>query len=76
MYLAFLQDLRKIGRPIDRVAIVDNSPNAYILTPDNAIPITSWFSSKSDVELRDLIPLLEEMAVCESVPKWISARIL
>ena len=59
---SYVKDLSRRGRPIHRVAIVDNSPTAYAMHPQNAIPITSWFDDQTDRELRDLIPSIERLA--------------
>ena len=32
-----LQDLSKLGRDLDQVVIVDNSPHSYIFHPENAV---------------------------------------
>src|SRR5690606_1172155 len=40
---SYVKDLQRMGRPLNRIAIIDNSPLAYMLQPDNAIPIGSWF---------------------------------
>jgi RNA polymerase II subunit A small phosphatase-like protein len=44
-------DLRRLGRNIKDVIIVDNSPVSFSLQPENAIPIKSWFDDSSDREL-------------------------
>lgn len=64
---AYVKDLRGLGRPLERVAIVDNSPAAYVFQPRNAIPVVSWFEDPEDHELRDLIPFLHRLASCDSV---------
>jgi len=56
---AYVKDLTKLGRPLEEIIIVDNSPMAYALQPYNAIPITSWFDDRSDTELRELLPVLQ-----------------
>lgn len=40
-----------MGRPIESVFIIDNSPHAYSLQPENAFPCTSWFDDYEDNEL-------------------------
>ena len=35
--LLFTQDLSRLGRDLDKVVIVDNSPASYIFHPDNAV---------------------------------------
>jgi CTD small phosphatase-like protein 2 len=59
---SYIKDLRLLGRPMERVAIVDNSPVAYSFQPENAVPITSWFDDASDNELLAIMPLLEHFS--------------
>lgn len=64
---AYIKDLSLLGRPLDRIAIVDNSPVAYYFQSRNAIPIVSWFDDDGDKELWELLPLLRNLAECQSV---------
>jgi RNA polymerase II subunit A small phosphatase-like protein len=50
-----------LGRPLNTIIIIDNSPTSYAFQPQNAIPISSWFSNPNDTELVDLIPFLEKL---------------
>ncbi|KAH7648741.1 hypothetical protein FG379_002211 [Cryptosporidium bovis] len=59
---SYIKDLSKLGRPLKDIIIIDNSPISYILQPENAIPITSWFNDENDKQLYELIPLLEFIA--------------
>ena len=44
----FTKDMSKIGRlPTDAI-ILDNSPSAYMLQPEQAIPIVSWYEDMKD----------------------------
>jgi RNA polymerase II subunit A small phosphatase-like protein len=56
---AYVKDLTRLGRPMKDIIIVDNSSLSYSFQPTNAIPITSWFQDRRDVELRDLLPVLQ-----------------
>ena len=62
-----VKDLSLLGRPLHRVALLDNSPVTYSFQPRNAIPISSYFSDKGDGELLKLLPMLRRLAACESV---------
>ena len=53
----FTKDMSKIGRSAKDAMILDNSPAAYMLMPEQAIPIVSWYDDPRDTQLRDLIPL-------------------
>lgn len=63
----FVKDLSLLGRNLDQVAIIDNSPVAYLFQQRNAIPITSWFDDPDDTELERLIPVLEALAEANTV---------
>ncbi|XP_072034820.1 CTD small phosphatase-like protein isoform X2 [Amphiura filiformis] len=58
----YIKDLSRLGRRLERIIIVDNSPASYIFHQDNAIPVSSWFDDMSDTELLDILPLLERLA--------------
>jgi RNA polymerase II subunit A small phosphatase-like protein len=68
----FIKDLSKLGRSLDDVLIVDNSPASYLLHPDHAWAIRSWFSDPADGELPRLLGPLHELASLPtlSVPEW------
>jgi Dullard-like phosphatase family protein len=63
----YVKDLSLLGRDLNNLAILDNSPHAYLFQPRNAIPITSWFDNPHDHELRDLIPMLQQLAAAPTV---------
>lgn len=59
---SYVKDLGRMGRDINTIMIIDNSPHSFFFNPENAIPCESWFSEQSDRELLDLIPILEQLA--------------
>lgn len=63
-----LQDLSLLGRPLQRIVIIDNSPTSFLFQPRNSIQCTSWFDDMTDTELMDLLPVLEDLAVCNDCP--------
>lgn len=63
----YVKDLNKLGRDLQKVVIVDNSPASYIFHPDNAVPVASWFDDMTDSELLDLIPFFEKLSKVENV---------
>ncbi|XP_071484528.1 carboxy-terminal domain RNA polymerase II polypeptide A small phosphatase 1-like isoform X2 [Diadema antillarum] len=65
----YIKDLSRLGRKLERIVIVDNSPASYIFHQDNAIPVSSWFDDMSDTELLDVLPLLERISQEEDVYK-------
>lgn len=58
----YIKNLSQIGRPLNKIIILDNSPASYIFHPQHAIPISSWFSDAHDNELLDILPFLEDLA--------------
>ena len=58
---------------------MDNSPNAYLFQPENALPISSWFDNTQDRVLLDYIPVLQGLAVTTDVrdhlAKFIKGRV-
>lgn len=54
----FTKDMSKIGRNSKDAIILDNSPAAYMLQPEQAMPIISWYDDPKDRQLFELIPLL------------------
>lgn len=58
-----MKDLSKLGRPLDKMIIVDNLAENFILQKDNGIFIETWLEDTSDTQLRDMIPLLKQLVV-------------
>jgi len=58
----YVKDMSIMGRPIESVFIIDNSPHAYALQPENAMPCVSWFDDYEENELLGFIPVLQKMA--------------
>ena len=63
----YVKDLSRLGRDLNKVIIIDNSPASYIFHPDNAVPVASWFDDMSDTELRDLIPFFEKLSRVDNI---------
>ena len=54
----FVKDLRILGLPLDRVRILDNTPQAYSMQPQCGVPIASWTGDPHDRELEKTARLL------------------
>ena len=71
----FVKDLKRLGRDLKNIVIVDNSPLSYSLHPENGLPISTWFEDKSDRELYKIMPILEFLSnvhdVREIIPKLV-----
>ncbi|XP_031441690.1 carboxy-terminal domain RNA polymerase II polypeptide A small phosphatase 1 isoform X3 [Clupea harengus] len=63
----YVKDLSRLGRDLNKVIIIDNSPASYIFHPDNAVPVASWFDDMSDTELLDLLPFFERLSKVDDV---------
>lgn len=68
---AFVKDLKRLGRELKDIIIVDNSPISYALNPDNGLPILSWFEDKNDRELFNITPVLEFLSEVNDVREYI-----
>lgn len=68
---SFVKDLSKIGRDLNDVIIIDNTPGCYRLQKHNALPIESWFEDPHDEELLKMIPLLTKLAKVNDVRPFI-----
>lgn len=58
----FVKDMAQLGRNMKNVAIIDNSPNSYMLHPECGIPIVSWYDDMKDRAMWNYIPFLTEMS--------------
>jgi len=63
----FAQDLSILGRDLNHICIIDNSPYSYIFQPDNAVPILSWFNDPNDCQLMQLLPVLDAMVDADNI---------
>lgn len=68
---SFVKDLSKIGRDLNDVIMIDNTPGWYRYHKSNALPIISWFEDDSDRELTKMIPLLQKLAKVHDVRPYI-----
>lgn len=68
----YVKDIAKLGRDLKRTFIIDNSPLSYVLQPENAIPITAFFTDDNDRELEKTLALLEQARHLKDVRKAFS----
>lgn len=60
-----VKDLSRLGRPLSRMVLVDNTFDAYLFHTANGIPIPSFYGHKSqsgDRELDNVLGVLESLA--------------
>ena len=71
----FVKDLSLVGRPLKDSIIIDNSPTSYMLQPECALPILSWYDDMKDRALYEMIPLLIELSkvddVRDAIPRFV-----
>jgi len=55
------KDLSLLGRPLERLVLVDDNVASCMLQPDNCVPIRPFFGDREDRELGSLLPLLRRL---------------
>ena len=58
----YIKDLSKLGRPLNKTVIVDNTPENFKHHRQNGIFIRSWYGSKDDSALPALAQMLVRIA--------------
>ncbi|CAH8487282.1 unnamed protein product [Schistosoma rodhaini] len=71
----YVKDLSHLGRPINQVVILDNSPASYMFHASHAVQISSWFDDTNDRVLLDLIPYFEKLATQPNVVDFLKNNI-
>ena len=72
----YIKDLKRLGRDLKDVIIVDNCAYSYWLNPENGLPILSWFKDKNDRELQNITPILEFLADVPDVREHIKKIVI
>ncbi|KAH8254457.1 hypothetical protein KR032_010182 [Drosophila birchii] len=72
----FTKDLTLISEDLRGVFIIDNSPNAYIYFPYNALPIKSFIYDPDDRELLKLLPFLDALRFTKDVRSVLGRRVM
>ncbi|KAL7317365.1 Nuclear envelope morphology protein 1 [Mucor circinelloides] len=70
----FLKDISIAESDLSKVCLIDNSPSAYELCQENAIPLPTWISNPKDDCLLDLLPLLDALRFTADVRSILSLR--
>nr|XP_046170702.1 CTD nuclear envelope phosphatase 1A-like isoform X1 [Oncorhynchus gorbuscha]XP_046170710.1 CTD nuclear envelope phosphatase 1A-like isoform X1 [Oncorhynchus gorbuscha] len=72
---SYFKVLSVVHNDLSSIVILDNSPGAYRIHPDNAIPIKSWFSDPSDTALLNLLPMLDALRFTSDVRSVLSRKL-
>ncbi|SBT30796.1 mitochondrial import inner membrane translocase subunit TIM50, putative [Plasmodium ovale wallikeri] len=59
----YVKDLKRLGRNLDRVVIIDHDIHAFMLQPENGILIKEFHGDVNDKEIFCLIDLLKSFAI-------------
>jgi TFIIF-interacting CTD phosphatase-like protein len=54
----YVKDLKTVRADLSKVILIDNSPVAYSMNPENALPCSTWEGNPDDTELLSLLPIL------------------
>lgn len=57
-----IKDIKRIGRNINEIVLIDDNLLQCEYNKDNSIPIQKWKKDKTDIELFKLIPLLDYLS--------------
>ncbi|KAH8285163.1 hypothetical protein KR054_005760 [Drosophila jambulina] len=72
----FTKDLTLVSEDLRGVFIIDNSPNAYVYFPHNALPIKSFIYDPDDKELLKLLPFLDALRFTKDVRSVLGRRVM
>ena len=67
-----VKDMSRLGRRLEDVIIIDNSPNSYHYQPENALPSKNWIKDPQDYELRDMVPFLKKLSGVKDVRQFLN----
>merc|ERR1712048_1350702 len=71
----YFKDMRRLGRDLEKAVIIDNSPLALGLTPENGIVCSSWFGDETgDEELLHLYDVLRQCCASPSISDLLASR--
>jgi len=71
---SFVKDLSILGRDLSHVILIDNNPLAMLASPDNAMPIMSWYDDPNDKELEKALAILHQMKDLKDVRPYLKKK--
>lgn len=71
---SFVKDLSILGRDMSRVVLIDNNPLAMLASPDNAMPIMSWYDDPNDKELEKALSILNQMKDLKDIRPYLKKK--
>ncbi|KAL6776537.1 hypothetical protein ACKKBG_A21530 [Auxenochlorella protothecoides x Auxenochlorella symbiontica] len=72
---SYVKDLQCMGRPMESLIIVDNSPHSYVFQPENALPIGTFIDDPEDQELLDCLEVLMEVENARDVRQGLATEL-
>ncbi|CAD8094268.1 unnamed protein product [Paramecium primaurelia] len=63
----FIKDISKVGRPLERTIIVDNTPTNYEKQQENGLLVSTWIDQEEDRELFELKDLIIRLAKTKTI---------
>jgi len=73
---SYVKDLSLVQKNLSQVIIIDNSPVAYSLNKENAIPISDWLGTNpKDEALLEILPFLNALRHVNDVRSILSLRL-
>jgi len=70
----FVKDLSILGRDLSRVVLIDNNPLAMLASPDNAMPIMSWYDDPNDKELEKALAILHHVKDMKDIRPYLKKK--
>lgn len=72
IFYRFVKDLTLVGRPLERVVILDDEPGAYSMQPHNGIFAPKfWGNPSDDLLLSCVLPLIRKLSALEDVRDYL-----
>ena len=57
------KDLKKLGRDLSKVIIIDNMKDNFKMQPNNGLYVKTWINDINDYQFKDLLKILKDIAL-------------